>query len=492
MYNQDVMPLAARPRADRRAWIGWTLCSLFPAFFLLFLFALTSLSAPEHDDFCFAFLYARHGFVHTVSIFYHSQSGRVLALWLTQVPPAISTVAGVSLLTAYSLTMAVSAALFLAATALATIRAWLGAGAFQLTFLTLAFASTVVSAAPSVRDLLYWLSAVTCYVPPALFTILILGECIRALDKETGFSWLLSFAMALSGFAAALGNEFTGVWLLLILSASLGARYLLGQQGQIVHHLLIATAIAIGLMIVVSASGNSARMAQLPNGGHVMWSIFQSLIDSLADLGRFLREPAVAAWLAAVGLIALVQSDPTPRAPQKRKLLALGTITICLACCYFEYFAHRYATGMRLIDRAQNQALILLLFGSTLGVRLLVCAYRPQLREIVATSAFRGLLGPVGMPASLMLVTIVSLSLSSTAFQLRAQWRDLYPYWRESAERHALLTTSPEPVVMVPRHKWTPSLLMSSDVTADAERLPNGCIAAYYHKSAIYAADAPR
>ncbi len=82
-------------------------------------------------------------------------------------------------------------------------------------------------------------------------------------------------------------------------------------------------------------------------------------------------------------------------------MLALGTIVICPACCYFEYFAHRYATGMRLIERAQNQALILLLFGSTLGVRLLVVAYRPQLRERLAAGAFRGLLGPVGLPACL-------------------------------------------------------------------------------------------
>jgi hypothetical protein len=490
--NQGVIPLAARPHADGRACIGWTLCSLFPAIFLLVLFALTSLSAPEHDDFCFADLYARHGFIDTVSLFYHSQSGRVLALWLTQVPPAISAAAGVSLLSAYSLTMAASAALFLAGTALAIVRAWPRTTAPQLVFLILAFASAVVSAAPSVRDLLYWLSAVTCYVPPALITILILGECIRTLDGEAGFSWTLSLAMALGGFAAALCNEFTGPWLLLIVSASLAARHLFGQQRQIVHHLLIAIAIAIGWIIVVSASGNSARMEQLPNGGHVTWSVFQALIDSLVGLGRFLREPAIVAWFAAVGLIALIEPDPTPQGPQVRKLLALGTIAICLACCYFEYFAHRYATGMRLIERAQNQALILLLFGSTLGVKLIVGAYRPQLRERVAAGAFRGLLGPIGMPAGLALLTIASLCLSSTAFQLRAQWQGLYPYWRESAERHALLTTNREPVVAVPRHKGTPSLLMTADVTDNADRLPNDCIARYYNKSAVYAADTPR
>lgn len=492
MYNQGVIPLAARPLTDRRAWIGWTLCSLFPAIFLLFLFALTALSAPEHDDFCFADLYARHGFVDTVSLFYHSQSGRVLALWLTQVPPAISAAAGVSLLSAYSLTMAVSAALFLAAAALAMVRAWPHTAALQLTFLTLAFASAVVSAVPSVRDLLYWLSAVTCYVPPALVSILILGECIRALDRQASFSWTVSLAMSLGGFAAALCNEFTGVWLLLIVSASLGARYLFGQPRQIVHHILIAAAIAIGWIIVVSASGNGTRMEQLPNGGHVTLSALQALLDSLAGLGRFLREPAVVVWLAAVGLIALAEPDPTRQAPQKSRLLALGAIAICLACGYFEYFAHRYATGMRLVERAQNQALILLLFGSTLAVRLLVGAYRPQLRERLAAGAFHGLLGPVGMPASLTLLVIGSLSLSSTAFQLRSQWEGLYPYWRESAERHVLLTTSPEPVVVIPRHRWTPSLLMTADVTANADRLPNDCIARYYHKSAVYAADTPR
>lgn len=492
MYNQGVTSLEAHSPANRRVWMAWALCSVFPAFFLVCLFALTLLSAPEHDDFCFADLYAHHGFVHTVSIFYHTQSGRILALWLTQLPPAISAATGISLLSAYSLTMAANAGLFLAATALAMVRAWPRAGALQLTFLTLAFASAVLGAAPSVRDLLNWLSSVTCYVPSVLITILILGECVRALDVQKGFPWSLSLAMALGGFVAALGNEFTGVWLLLIVAASWVARHLFSQQRQIAHHILIAAAIAVAWIIVVSAGGNGTRMGQLPNSGHAISSAFQAVLDSLDGLGRFLREPAILAWLAAVGLVALAEPDTTPQVPQRRKLLALGTIGISLACCYFVYFAHRYATGMRLVERAQNPALILLLFGSTLGIKLLVGAYRLQLRQRLATGALRGLLGPVGMPAGLTLLTIASLCLSSTAFQLRAQWQGLYPYWRESAERHALLTTSSEPVIVIPRHKWTPSLLMTADVTANADRLPNDCIARYYHKSAVYAADTSR
>ncbi|KJC34250.1 hypothetical protein UB31_39400 [Bradyrhizobium sp. LTSP849] len=486
------MPLTARPLAERRASLAWALCSLFPGIFLLCLFTLIFLSAPEHDDFCFAELYAGHGFIQTIAIIYHSLSGRVAALFLSQLPPAISAAANVSLLWAYSLTLAVSAGLFLFGSAVATIRAWPRAGALQLAFLSLAFASAVVSAAPSVRDLLYWLSSVTCYVPPAMIAILILGECVRALDRETDFSWLLVVGMAFGGFAAALCNEFTGLWLLLIVAASLAARYFFDQQRQVAQHLLIAAAVAIGWIIVVSAGGNNVRMGQLPNGGHVISSVFEALRFSLIGLGRLLREPAILALLVATGAIALMEPGSSTPAPRRNRLLALGTVAICLACSYFEYFAHQYATGMRLVERAQNEALILLLYGLMLGVRLLVRAYRTQLRERLSASSYHGLLGQVALPTGLGLLMIASLGLSSTASLLRKQWHDLYPYWQESVERHVLLTTSPEPVVAVPRHKWTPSLLMTSDVTANADRLPNDCIARYYRKSAIYAADAPR
>jgi len=491
VYNQDVLPLA-RPLAKRRASLAWALCSLLPAILLLGLFALTWLSAPEHDDFCFADLYARHGFAQTISIVYHSISGRVVALSLSQLPPAISAAANVSLLSAYSLTLAANAGLFMLGSAVAIVRAWPRAGALQLTFLSLAFASTVVGAAPSLRELLYWLAGLTCYVPPALLTILILGECTRALDTETKFSRPLTISMAVGGLVAAMCNEFTGLWLLLILAASLLARHLFGQPRQVAHHGLIAAAVILGFVVVVSASGNSTRMEQLPNAGHFLPSLFNGFRDSLIGLGRFFREPAIIVSLIAAGAIALIEPEPARPSSANNKMLALGIIAVCLACCYFEYFAHQYATGFRLVERAQNEALILLLFGLMLSVRLLVRAYRVQLRERLPAGRSRGLLGPVALPTSLGLLMIGALGLSSTALLLRKQWQDLYPYWQESVARHILLTTSPEPVVTVPRHKWTPSLLMTSDVTVNAGRLPNDCIARYYHKSAIYAADAPR
>lgn len=492
MYNQDVLPLAARPLAERRASLAWALSSLFPAIFLIGLFALTLLSAPEHDDFCFADLYTRHGFAQTISIIYHSLSGRVVALFLSQIPTAISEAANVSLLSAYSLTLIACAGLFVLGSAVATIRAWPRAGAWQLTFLTVVFASTVVGAAPSLRELLYWLAGLTCYVPAALLTILILGECVRALDAESAFSWPLTIGLALGGLVAAMCNEFTGLWLLLILAASLLARHLFGQLRQIAHHGLVAVAVVVGFVVVVSASGNGTRMEQMPNAGHLLPSLLNGFRDSLIGLGRFVREPAIIVSLIAAGAIAVIEPEPARPASGNGKMLAFGTAAVCLACCYFEYFAHQYATGFRLVERAQNQALILLLFGSMLSVRLLVRAYRPQLRARLSAGGARFLAGPVATPASLGLLMIAALGFSSTSSLLRMQWQDLTPYWQESLARHVLLTTSSEPMVAVPRHKWTPSLLMTSDVTANADRLPNDCIARYYRKSAVHVADSPR
>src|SRR5258705_8217143 len=39
-------------------------------------------------------------------------------------------------------------------------------------------------------DLLYWLPGILSYVPPGIVSILILGECVRALDRKSEFSWL--------------------------------------------------------------------------------------------------------------------------------------------------------------------------------------------------------------------------------------------------------------------------------------------------------------
>ena len=170
----------------------------------------------------------------------------------------------------------------------------------------------------------------------------------------------------------------------------------------------------------------------------------------------------------------------------RARFLAPGIIVLCLACCYFEYFVHYYSTGIRLVERAQNQALILLLFGSGLFASLLVRTYRSSLERMIAQSATISSLSSGRLPVALACLVAALLLLSKTAFLVYAEGSSLYPYWRETVARHRLLTTSSASVVTVPKHRWTPSLLLSADVMVNT-----GCIARYFGKAELIVVEPP-
>ena len=188
-------------------------------------------------------------------------------------------------------------------------RAWPRVRGLPLLFLCLAFAAAILGASPSVRDLLYWLPRVACYIPPALVSILILGECVRALDEGSEFSGPATFNMALGGLVVAMCNELTGVWLIGILASSMLARRVFGQKMQIGPHALIAVAVLIGWSIIVLAGGNSYHMAQFSGAGRLGRSLLEAFRYSMVGLGQFLREPAIIGWLIAVGAVTLAAPE---------------------------------------------------------------------------------------------------------------------------------------------------------------------------------------
>lgn len=461
--------------------MAWTVASLIPAIFLLVLFALSFFAAPEHDDFCIATEFARSGLVATVVNLYNQLSGRVVPFVLLQIPAAIASATGISVVLAYSLTMAAGAIAFLTGTSFAIARTRPPIAGPHLVFLALGFAAAVVGATPSIRDLLYWLPAFACYVPPALASILILGECVRALDRESEFSARATWAMVIVGFLGALCNEFTGVWLVVMIVSSLSARHFFGQKLQIDRHALIAIAILIGWLIVVTAKSNSVRMAGISGSGDLARSLHDGLRVSLAGLRRFFRDPAIIGWFATVAALSL--TDQMRPASARAALLALGVTVVCLACCYFEYFVHAFSTGGPLVERAQNQALIFILFGLTLSLSLAIRACRAKfrwprgLRETDASHS-------AALPVVLAVVTAVTLYLSPTASLLRREGSELYPYWRESVARDSLLSTSREEVVVVSQHRWKPEILMTADVS-----IATSCVASYYGKTKVVPVD---
>ncbi|WP_407118297.1 hypothetical protein [Bradyrhizobium sp. LMG 9283] len=108
-------------------------------------------------------------------------------------------------------------------------------------------------------------------------------------------------------------------------------------------------------------------------------------------------------------------------------MLAAGIILLCLTCCYFEFFAHAYSTGIRLVERAQNQALVLLLFGTTLAAAMLARVWRPNLVPAtpMAPVLLAGLVGAslVFSPAGRLLRTEAARSRASVTRRSNATAR---------------------------------------------------------------------
>ena len=462
----------------------WLLASLVPTIFLLCLFALIFYAAPEHDDFCFFYRNVHDGFLQTVVGTYFGWNGRIVPILLMQLPAAIDKDAGIGILPAYSITLAICMVVFLAGVGFAMVRAWPGLPVPATLFLGLAFAGAILGATPSIHDLLYWLPGILSYVPPGIVSILILGECVRALDRKSEFSWLGTLGMAVVGFIAATCNEYTGVWLIGMLASSLLARRYLGQELQVSHHALIGTAILIGWGIVVLAPGNNVRLTATGGTRDLVFAMRGALKFALLDLRTFLLSPTVIGWSVVVTAVTLAEPESIKPAHPRGALLAVGVIILCLVCYYFEYFTHQFTTGLHLVERAQNQALILLFFGLTLSVSLVARTYRHYLRKRLVLGSSLSL-ASVALPMALAGLMAVSFYLSSTGSRLRNESETFYPYWQESVARDGLLATSPEPIVVVRKHKWTPSVITASDVTDSTV-----CIESFYHKSKITPAEA--
>jgi len=480
MSDQSIVPARSSSVSFSRA--AWLLASLVPAIFLLCFLALASYAAPEHDDFCFLSQNLHDGFVHTVLSYYNEWSGRVVPFLLIQFPSEIAKATGINIVPAYAATLASFTVVFIAATAFAVVRAWPGLPVQAALFLSLAFPAAIIAAAPSLHVLLYWLPGLTCYVPPRIISALVLGEVIRALGDRGGFSWPVAVTMAIGGLVAATCNEFTAVWLFGIVASSLLARRYLGRELQVGHHVLVAAAVLIGWVIILSAPGNSARLAATGGIHDVLYVAPRALNYAVLDLGRFISCPSVVAWCVVAGAVTLAEPESRRPALSHGGMLASRNVVLCLACCYFEYFMHHLTTGVRLVERAQNQALILLFFGLTLSTSLLVRTYRRDISRYLAFASSWSL-DSVALPAALAGLFALSLYGSQAAVRLRAEREAFYPFWQESVARYRLLATRPEPVVAVPEHKWRPSVIMAADL-ADSE-----CLASYFGKSRIIPAE---
>jgi hypothetical protein len=472
---------------SRGSWL-WYFASSIPLIFLFCLFALTFYSIPESDDFCLSYLHLENGFAGGISILYKSLSGRVIPLFLIQVPVAISDVTGIDYFISYPATLAALMLLLFAGVLFLSFRLRTDNTIARPFFFGVALSAVMLSEAPLLREMLYWLPGVACYTLPGIILVIVLNEFVRGAESGARFTRLDTSFLAAGCFFASLSNEFTPVSLVALVLGSLAFRAFFKMHLQIREHTIIAGAALLGFVILISAPGNGVRMAQFPAAGLLFHSLKDALLYSATNLIKFMIKPVILAWLIAVVLYTATESRPVDACARKRRYLAAFVLMFCLGSGYLAYFAHQFSTGLRLSERAQNQMVMLLVCGLTISTVMLARASREWLRlklSVLMPAQQRGL----GTNSVLLMIaaTLVlpPLYFSKTARLIRAEQGSFRTFWIESVERHRRLGLPTPSNIALPPHTVFPSALMGGDITEDPSRLPNDCIARFYKKDAV-------
>jgi hypothetical protein len=221
-----------------------------------------------------------------------------------------------------------------------TFRLWPRATLPEGIFFSAALMGVMLSEAPSIREMLYWLPGVACYTLPACIVILVLWEFIHSVEETERIHVSGTAALAGGCFVASLCNEFSGPWIFGILIGSLFTRLIFRSELQIKVHAVTGVATLIGFAVLLLAPGNTVRMGQFPVAGDLIGSIKAGYTDYRLDLKLLLAQPTLLTWLGVVFLFTIVQPEPKRVETSKRLFLAILTFPLCLACGYLAYFTH--------------------------------------------------------------------------------------------------------------------------------------------------------
>jgi hypothetical protein len=462
----------------------WLFASLVPLALLAQLFVLTSYAGPESDDYCFLYRSSQLGIIGTVWHFHATATGRISSSALTLRPHPIGELTGLDITVCYVLTLLALQMAFAAAALAFSFRLWARASLAAKVWFAAAFLATAASQAATIREMLYWLNGVACYMIPSAIVVLMLAEFVRKAETGAGLSRPTVAWFAVGSFIAATCNEYTAIWIFGLVAGSLLTRWCLKHDSQIKEHAIIGAAALFGFLIVLVAPGNSVRMSHLPEAGQFWHSAIEALHYARVNFVRHAVQPATAPWLVLVALFALMQPEQQSDFRQRR-LLATAIVIFCLGCGYFAYFTHQYATGVYMVERAQNQVMVFVLAGLTIAAALLAEDFRRPLRRYLSDRI--GLRRSLVLAPMIFLLFFVPLYYSKTSSLLRAERDSFRTFWLESIQRHTLLSFSTEQDLVVAKHRSLPTVLAGSDVTDDPDRLPNDCIAGFYGKRSVIA-----
>ncbi|MCK1585496.1 hypothetical protein IVB03_39570 [Bradyrhizobium sp. 168] len=448
------------------------LAAVAPIFILFQLASIALYAAPETDDFCLASHFNADGLIGTLEIYYRTLMGRMVPLALITIPAAVAKATAVDYFTVYPLVLLIGMLIFVASMTFAVGRLWLNISMPERILIGTTLSAAAMVLAVSLREMLYWVSGSAPYMVPAIIAVMVLIELVRSSANDTNLRPATVCLLCALCFFGALCNEFTPLWLIAFISASLLFRA--GRQAG--SHVAMLASTAAGFAILLLSPGNALRMESYPTGGKLSESFVMASHFLGLDLWWLCDEAATQAWFAFLVIFSIFIA-PRQASPAKRVLLlAGGIVLLVIGCAYAAYFVAFFATGEDLATRGRNEVIVLLLVGISCAVAMIGRIFRVLPRWHVRVVA---LIGCAAMS--------VFLFNGRALVAVNRERPQFVAFWKETMERHALLQTSAAPAVVVSERSVKPSVLMSADLTGDPTRMPNDCVAAFYSKTSVIA-----
>jgi hypothetical protein len=459
------------------------LAAIVPLLIIFRIISTALYAIPETDDFCLANHYVHDGMFGTIAIYYKSLMGRVTALVLITIPAVISRSIDIDYYVIYPLFLAVYLLGFVGATIFAAGRLWPEASGTERILAGTALSAVIFVLAVSPHEMFFWLSGSMPYMVPALIVMIVLVELVRSAASETDLSPARTGILAILCFIAAMGNEFTPLWLIGMIAASLLFRRLTAHpHSRVSGHVAMLVATLLGFAIVLLAPGNFVRFGYYPNGGRFFWSFYGAAYYLAAELLWLLGQTATWGWLAFVTIFSALVAPATLNGPRRILLLAAGLAVLVIGCAYAGHYVGYYATGEALAMRGRNEVIALLMVGSACVVALVVTASSSAIATRLGDPRSR-----LAHAAALVFCGIALLPLLNGRawVAINAQRHEFKTFWLESMQRHAFLSLTKEQNVVVQDRTAKPSVLMSADLHQDPGRLPNDCVAIFYDKKSV-------
>lgn len=335
--------------------------------------ALSFYVHPGNDEYGYTHPVRNDGWIETQIGFYQNWSGRYSStILMTTNPLTFGSRLGFNLITLAAIIL-IFTSVFVFVNALTNERI----GKIDNLLVTLLIVNLNFQYLPGIQDGFYWTAGMLNYQVAHIGTFFTLAYAINKVQRG---GWLTTFVLSGMAFIASGFNETFTSNLLLILGATIFYRLLVYKKLDKIILVILAGAL-IGAIVMLSAPGNSHRMAV---DVAVNAKFEDSLINAITDSSDVLSTWLIKTPLPAVALFigCILASKKNLSVLSRFRVHPLFIALIAVTAVYVDMFLGRYFLGQALPHRAQNTTFILFIFLTILIAHQIIVRSQVILRLV--------------------------------------------------------------------------------------------------------------